>query len=77
MIETDEQWADRMVALTQQRSQSVSEPSILPGSLWVAKDSARRGTIRWASGSRVCIAFSEHRHHETDRESFLRLYRPV
>lgn len=34
-------------------------PVALPGSLWVAKDTQRRGRVLWASGGLVKLVFSE------------------
>jgi hypothetical protein len=52
---------------------------ILPGSLWVSRETGRRGKVRWSTPTQTMFEFREgldaSRLYETD--SFLRLFKEV
>jgi len=52
-------------------------PVARPGSLWVSVATRRRASVRWASGGRVRLDFTDYAHVIHTNEAFRRLYVPA
>jgi hypothetical protein len=70
-------WPDYMLGVIKAVHLAATQVRPKAGSLWTSRLNGRRGTVRWASSSQVCISFSEHAQHTLGLEDFLRLYQEV